>query len=87
MLEKKAPGISEICNISALLWLLLMNYLNFERKKTLKTEFKVIIMILSIRPEFSLLKVVVLLEGLHVLNSLFSMFIPTLQIYLILPVS
>lgn len=75
MLEKKAFGISEICNISVLLWFLLMNYLNFERKKILKIEFKVIIMILLIRFEFFLLKVVVFLEGLYVLNLLFSMFI------------
>lgn len=48
MLKKKAPGITQTGNTIALLWLLLMNYFNFERKKTtLRTKFKVIIMILS----------------------------------------
>lgn len=60
MLKKKMPRITETCSTITLLQLLLMNYLNFEkRKNNLRAEFKVIIIIFSVRPKFSsLLKVV-----------------------------
>lgn len=68
------PRIIETCNTVALLQLLLMDYLKFQKRtKTFRTEFKVIIILSSQKAQiFFLLKVVVLFLLFSMLYQVFN---------------